>query len=1183
MRKGILVLFILALCGSILLADGWFSLQRGKSGAPAEAAVWLLADDSQLVSYQVDLDGVLVGVQPSHGSLFSTLDIPGAGQTSEVGGPRLPVLRRFVEVPAGARASASLEVLDARVFPLRATGAEFELFPVQLPVEKLAGVVKPFQKDARIYGADAYYPAARLTVGEPMIMRGRTLLMVEFAPVRYNPARGEVEVVRSARIDIRLDGGDLDKSDALAWEKYSPAFERWFEANVTNYRPFNLTKGTSTLKYAEGILYIIGSSYYGNTKLNNWIAQRQADGHKVVAVSTATAGTTDTAIRTYIQGQFASWTNPSLSYVVLVGDVADVATHNGAGGGNSQVTDLYYAAITPDPYTSDWSAPDLVVSRISCNSTAELEQYIDRAVKYTTANFTDTAWMKKLSFPASSDNSSITEGTHNYVINTYTAARGYTGTFPTNPAVGGDKCYVQTYSLTPAQEAAAFNNGRLVINDSGHGAETYWADPSFDSTNLAGVTHATAMPFVISNACITGRFARTGGDCWGEIWLAHTSGAILYWGASNLSYWTEDDILEKRMWDGIFASGITTLGDITQNAKMQTLAHFGANDTMYYYFEMYNMLGDATIDLYTDAYYNLTATYPAEILLGMNSVTFHVTDGKGVVANALVSLRGINVQQVGYTDASGDVTLVMDPMPNTVGTLDVAITAHNGKRHTGAISVIPASGPYLTYESHSLLLGGAEPVSTPHPGYTYVMPVTLRNVGVAEAQNITAVLSTTSPYITINDANSAYNNIPAGGTGQSVDHVGFVVAWNTPDATSIPFTLSWTTLNETIGTTTFNIVVRRPILVYQSHTVDDSAGGCDTDGMPDVNETVTFTITVRNDGSCDATNALAWFAAPLSGLPEYGVLGDIPSGGTASATFTGTVTDDGGSMGCPELDRELDLYVGSVEASTNTESSFTQTFNADIAGGQFSDNMESGVNGWTHSAAQGADDWAQVTTDSHSATHSWFATDAGSLKDDYLVTPAILIGATSTMTFWHKYGLESSYDGAVIEVTTDGGATWADLGTYITANGYTGTISTSYSSPIAGRQAWTGTLSSWTQVTVNLSAFGPNTIQIRFRIACDSSLYVTGWWVDDVLVDSQSIVCQQAPCDSGCTAGDLDKSGDCDSADCMLLCSYLTGCADVFACDISYADLDGSAAVNAIDLAVMLNHLAGNIPVIPLP
>jgi hypothetical protein len=244
--------------------------------------------------------------------------------------------------------------------------------------------------------------------------------------------------------------------------------------------------------------------------------------------------------------------------------------------------------------------------------------------------------------------------------------------------------------------------------------------------------------------------------------------------------------------------------------------------------------------------------------------------------------------------------------------------------------------------------------------------------------------------------------------------------------------------------------------------------------------------------------------------------------------------------------------------------------------------MEGGVNGWTHSAAQGADDWAQVTTDSHSATHSWWASDASVVKDDRLITPAIPIGATSTMTFWHKYGLESNWDGGVIEITTDGGSSWADLGPYIITGGYTNTLNTS-GNPIGGRQAWSGTLASWTQVSVNLSAFGPNTIQVRFRIACDTSLGGTGWWVDDLLVDSQSIVCQQTPCDSGCTAGDLDKSGACDTADCMLLCSYLNGCNDTYACDISYADLDGNAAVNAIDLAILMNHFAGNIPVIPLP
>jgi hypothetical protein len=1177
--KRILVLFALILCGSYILADQWFGFQHGKSGQPAGAAVRMLADDGHQISFQIDIEGLQVGVQPSHGALFSTLDVPGAGWTNEVGGPRLPVLRRFVEIPVGATATATIEALDVQTFPLAATGAEFELFPVQLPVEKIPGVTKPFQKDARIYAADALYPAANLTLAGPLGIRDRNLVLAEFAPVRYNPVRREIEVIRSAVVHLTLRGGDAAKSDALAWDKYSPSFERWFEANVTNYRPFDLPKGTSTLKYAEGILYIVGHAYINNAKLIAYVAQRQADGNKVVMVDASTIGTTDTAIRTYVQGQFASWTSPALSYVVLVGDVADVPTHSGVGGsGGGQATDLYYSAITPDPYTSDWSAPDLIVSRISCDSTAELELYIDRAVKYTTANFTNTAWMNKLSFPASSDNYSITEGTHNYVINNHTSALGYTGTFPTNPAAGGDKCYVHTYSLTATQEAAAFNDGRLVINDSGHGDQTYWADPSFTAADLANVTHADAMPFVISNACLTGSYARTGGDCWGEIWLAHSSGSILFWGASNSSYWDEDDILEKRMWDGIFNSGITTLGDIILNAKLQTLANFGANATMYYYFEMYNMLGDATIDLYTDVYYNIHASYPAEIMLGQGSVTFNVTDAKGAVADALVSLRGINVQQVGYTDASGNVTLVMNPMPDTVGTLNVTITAHNGKRLTGTIGVIPASGPYLSYTSHEVTSDGSTP-TTPNPGKHIVLPVTLHNVGVATAQSIAATLTSVSPNVTITDDSATYGDIAVGADGRSLTHFEIDIHSDAPDLAAIPFVIQWSASGAN-GTTNFSLTVERPILGYVSHTVDDSAGGCDTDGIADANEATDFTVTIENTGSGDATGVAVDLSAPGCTVTGPMDFGSIASGASATRTFTVT---PGAGVACPAEDVVFTVSAGCNQLTTVDETTFTELLNADIIGGQFLDAMETGVNGWTHSAAQGSDDWNQVTTAAHSPTHSWWASEPASVKDDYLFTPNLMVGGSSTMSFWHKRDLENGYDGAVIEITTDGGSTWTDLGAYITQNPYNSTISTSFNSPIAGRAAWSG-LADWQESVVNLSSFGPNTIKIRFRLASDSSVSKNGWWIDDLMVDSQTVACQQTPCEGPVHMyGDLDSDDDCDSADCALLCQYLCGEIPGFGCGETYADLDVNMLVNGNDLVILLNHLVGNIPTIPLP
>ncbi len=170
----------------------------------------------------------------------------------------------------------------------------------------------------------------------------------------------------------------------------------------------------------------------------------------------------------------------------------------------------------------------------------------------------------------------------------------------------------------------------------------------------------------------------------------------------------------------------------------------------------------------------------------------------------------------------------------------------------------------------------------------------------------------------------------------------------------------------------------------------------------------------------------------------------------------------------------------------------------------FYDDMESGSGQWSHQAVQGTDNWQISTAQSHSPTHAWFVPDDGVITDSRLWnTTPVPVGGSSSLTFWHRYQFEgTSYDGAVLEISTNGGGTWTDLGPYITAGGYNGTISTCCSNPLGGRQAWTGDLTTWTQVTVDLSAFAGQNVNIRWRIGCDSSISDVGWYIDDVQITS---------------------------------------------------------------------------------
>jgi hypothetical protein len=1065
------------------------------------------------VDIAVRINAVRVGAQATHGRLYSTLDIPECGWTDEIGKPRLPVIRRLVKIPQGSQSALELDALEVQNTPLTDLTARHMLFPVQRPVEKLPGAFErtPFEMDEAFYARDEFYPAQTVTTKGPFHIRGHALLLVEFYPIQYNPARGEIRLTEHANLRLTMVGATADPRSPEQQPKFSPAFDRWMARNVLNYTAPRDPSALPEAGFAEGILVVAGDNFAQNAELADYLEARRDEGHKIQVATMSSIGTTDDDLRAYVREQYLSWSEPALSYVVLVGDVEDVPTHTGSGGGRSQATDLYYSSVDPADYAADLLAPDLMVSRISVNDETELATYLQRASAYTQAEFTqDVQWMNKLSFIASCDNSQITEGTHNYVIDTYTADIGFVGTYPQNPTPGGDKLWCSA-GIDRSTIQEALGDGRLAINFSGHGGETSWADPSFVLADLQDVAPPDAAPFVISNACITGRYARSGGDCWGEIWMAHAHGAIIFLGASNNSYWGEDDIMEKRMWDGVFQDGITRFGPIAQNTRLQLLAHYGATGSMEYYFEMYNMLGDASLDFYTGTAFDMSANYQQQIQFGANTVDVSVSNQEGAVAGALVCIRGLGVQQVGLTDSSGAVQLTMDPPPEDVGNLTLTITAHNAKRHQGTIEVIPAAGPYLTHAGHELTSDGQTPVA-PNPGAHIVMPITLENTGVEAATGIQTTLSADSALVSISQDQPEFDAISDGQTGRSSVHAEFDISADAQDGALVWFLLEWTTASGDSGSAQFSMSVVRPILSVQADRISDAEGGCDTDGIADVDEPSVFSLTIVNEGSGQASQVMVAMSAPDCTVSGPVAIGNLPPGGKAQVDFT--VTPQTG-MACPAEEVLFEVSATAAEMAEADIGAFTETLNADIAAGFFTDDMEgTEPNGWSHHAATGTDDWGYVTDSAHSPFHAWFASDVAGLKDAYLITPTIGIGDASQMTFWHRYDLESYYDGAVLEISTDGGQSFIDLGDYITQGGYTHTISTGYQSPIMGRGAWSSN-QGWQQVVVDLSSFGPAEVSFRFRLACDTSVAGVGWWIDDVVVDSEIAICQQQQCRGG--------------------------------------------------------------------
>jgi uncharacterized repeat protein (TIGR01451 family) len=179
----------------------------------------------------------------------------------------------------------------------------------------------------------------------------------------------------------------------------------------------------------------------------------------------------------------------------------------------------------------------------------------------------------------------------------------------------------------------------------------------------------------------------------------------------------------------------------------------------------------------------------------------------------------------------------------------------------------------------------------------------------------------------------------------------------------------------------------------------------------------------------------------------------------------------------------------------------------------FFDDMEGGLDAWTvaHDPAYGDYDWYLTDSWTFSGSHSWFALDPDNLSDQYLIlsVPGILPPDMS-LAFQHYYDMEEGYDGGVIEISTDGGATWTDLGPDIRENGYDLQLYGGTYNPLAGRFAFSGTHYEWLRTRVDLSSYSGQEVQIRFRLGSDEIYGAWGWFVDDVLIGRYATITNQA-------------------------------------------------------------------------
>ena len=568
----LLPMVVVLLAGEPAIGDAWIAVTANGTSvaqdlaAATPPALSVKGYDDSGIDVAIDASGFALTPRKTKGGQFMEVTWTDASIAGEIGAPGIPVMRRVFEAPADTVPTLSINADAPVVIDAREIGYPFPVIPVQPPIPKLPGAIEraEFVRDDLAYAVDADLLGERAVVEELGIVRGQRLFLLEVRPVDHNPVAGTFTLW--PRIDVRID---------FVGER-GPANPHVPLATVqrTLLNPSLIAPGA---RGSGNYLIVVASAY--ESSIASFAAAKSAQGFTVSTYVPPSASSS--VIKSHIQSLWGTADEPD--YILLVGDTNTIPKWTGGGEGSPD-TDLPYACMDG---TSDWY-PDIPLGRFPVRTTGQLQAIVDKTLYYENGPLADPDYVKRAVFMASEDNYTVSEGTHNWVISNYM-----------NPNdIVSDKLYCHTYNATTQQVRNSFNDGRFFGIYSGHGGTTVWADgPYFSQSDVNGLLNTNMYPFVMSFACVTGSYALD--ECFVETWIrAANKGALTIYGSSVNSYWTEDDVLEKRLFDAIYDledDVASEVGPVWIDTLVRYRAQMGSGSTTRRYHEMYNLMGDPSL------------------------------------------------------------------------------------------------------------------------------------------------------------------------------------------------------------------------------------------------------------------------------------------------------------------------------------------------------------------------------------------------------------------------------------------------------------------------------------------------------------------------------------------------------------------------------------------------------------
>ncbi len=468
-------------------------------------------------------------------------------------------------------------------------------------------------------------------------------------------------------------------------------------------------------------------------------------------VTKADIGITNSEIKSYIQDLYDTEEYPP-DYILLTGDIDDsfeIPAYFYNFSGELDVTDHPYTLLDGDDYF-----PEMIIGRISVDNVFQLQTIVAKILNYEKTPFMDqTHWFQNATLVAGNYSPTPPNPTTPVKVTKWFRDKLYENDYNEIDQI----YYPPTYPGT-SQITSSINQGVGIVSYRGWGDANGWHYPLYHNDDLEDLNNGSMLPVIASFVCNTGDFANVVDPCFGEKWLqmgtpASPKGGVIFVGPSDLHTSTKlNNSIFSGFVTGIYDEDIYNFGSAILRGKIELYNNFPLNqapsDLVDSYFNVYNILGDPSLKIWTKVPEPINCDLPSEVNIGTNFLNLDLPDLNGAVVTAIKENEFMSTEIV----ENGIADIYLDS--ETSGDIQITITKENYHPFQQNIAVVS--------DNVDIGLENVETDQAINAGIDIALEISLKNFGSQTANGISANLISESSFVNIINSQADFGDINAG-------------------------------------------------------------------------------------------------------------------------------------------------------------------------------------------------------------------------------------------------------------------------------------------------------------------------------------------------------------------------------------------------------------------------------------